>query len=342
MARHSNRVKQILEPIYGDSFAMIPLQRPLSFEHYQKWLAQKHQGSMDYMAVSAEVREHPQQHFAPMRSMIVFTQPYFPMDNNEDNHFPSLKIAHYARNKDYHIWFRQQLQSLIDQLKQDFAKDDFLAFTDAVPLLERDHAAQASLGWIGKNTCLIHPKKGSLFFIGEILTTLECEETFTPMHDFCGHCTACMDQCPTQAIISPRVLDANRCLAHWNIESREVPPIEIREKMQGWLFGCDICQTVCPWNIKLFKQESQFSQKSGTPDDMIKDLKFILNQSNKKLMKVVQDSPLSRAGGRGLKRNALIVIANLKLTELTESVQAYTDHELLGELAQWTLNQLKA
>ncbi len=320
---------------------MIPLLRPLSFEHYQKWLQKGQQADMDYMAKNAEVREKPGEHFEPMQSMIVFTQSYFPSPREEAPLFKSLKIAHYARMADYHLWFREKLNDLIEKLKEEFPQENFLSFTDAVPLLERDHAAQAGLGWVGKNTCLIHPKRGSLFFIGEILTSLSCEQSFLPMHDFCGSCTACIDSCPTDAITSPRVLDSNKCIAYWNIENREVPPPEMREKMQDLFFGCDICQTVCPWNIKLHKNQKNFVQSSGDKEEMLRDLKAILTASNKSLLKQVKNTPLSRAGGRGLKRNALIVIANLNLTELSPQVENYLDHESLKDLAQWTLNQLK-
>ncbi len=320
---------------------MIPLQQPLSFEQYQKWLTDQQYGEMDYMKKNSEIRKDPAHHFVPMRSMIVFSQSYYPPEHKPDRHFKSLKIAHYARSKDYHLWFREKLNQLITVLKEKWPEESYLSFTDAVPLLERDHAVQAGLGWVGKNTCVIHPKRGSLFFIGEILCSFSCEQSFLPMHDFCGSCRACIDACPTDALSTPRVLDSNKCLAHWNIESRNVPPVIIREKMEGWFFGCDICQTVCPWNLKLFKEDNDFQQQAGTENDMIEDLTQILTSSNKALMKQVKDSPLSRAGGRGLKRNALIVIANLKLKPLTPLVESYRDHESLGELAQWALNQLK-
>ncbi len=337
-----HQIQQILEDAHVDSFELIPLLRPLSFDQYQKWLNEEKHGEMDFMEKNSQVREHPAQHFPPMRSMIVFTQSYYPPPEEPDRYFKSLKIAHYARSKDYHIWFREKLNQIIVQLKSRWPDEEFLAFTDAVPLLERDHGAQAGLGWVGKNTCLIHPKRGSLFFIGEILCSFEGNETSAPMHDFCGSCTACIDVCPTGALDTPRVLDANRCLAYWNIESRSVPPVEIREKMDSWFFGCDLCQTVCPWNVNIFKHLQDFQQTTENSSNTVDDLTHILSSSNKALMRQVKDSPLSRAGGRGLKRNALIVIANMKLSALKPLVEDYLQHPELGELAEWTLNQLKA
>lgn len=319
---------------------MISLQKPLSFAHYSQWLQNNNHADMGYMAKNQRAREQPSQHFAPMRSMIVFTRDYFPVPKNEDNHFPGLKVAHYARNTDYHLWFREQLNEAIERLEKQFPEAHFLSFTDAVPLLERDHAVQAGLGWIGKNTCLIHPKQGSLFFIGEILTSLECDVSHPPMHDFCGSCTACIEVCPTGALDEPRSLDANKCIAYWNIESKGVVPKEMRPALDDWFFGCDLCQTVCPWNMKLFKDETDFQQITASPEAMEKDLRHILTSSNKALLKEVNNSPLSRAGGRGLKRNALVVIGNLKLQNLRTEVSAYLEHEILGDLAEWTLSQL--
>lgn len=321
-------------------FEIIPLNRPLSFPNYQDWLKNNQYGDMTYMAKNQDVRESPAKHFKEMKSIIVFEQSYYPLPESSEPLFAGLKIAHYARNKDYHFWFRERLNQLISQLQKQLPNESFMAFTDAVPLLERDHGAQAALGWIGKNTCLIHPKRGSLFFIGEILTSLETKTTPKPLHDFCGSCTACIDQCPTQALTSPRVLDASKCIAYWNIESKEIPPQSLRQQMGDWFFGCDICQTVCPWNMKIHKLHSDYKDPRIAPEKVEEELHFILTQSNKKLLKHVRETPLSRAGGRGLKRNALIVIGNQKLKSLRPHVEAYLDHKQLGELAHWALEQL--
>ena len=336
----SKSLKDILSHQGAESFQFIPLMAPTSYEHYKNWLSEKKQGQMRYMAQNAHVRKSPHQHFAPMQSMIMFTTAYYPHPQVSEKGPKHLKQAHYARNKDYHLWFRGQLKEWIKTLEAHFPQEQFMAFTDAVPLLERDHAVQAGLGWVGKNTCLIHPKKGSLFFIGEILTTLPCHEEVSPIHDLCGHCTACMDHCPTGALESPKRLDANRCIAHWNIESREVPPLELREKMGDWFFGCDICQTVCPWNLKLHKAEKDFHPPPPDRSQMVADLKWILTSSNKQLMKELRETPLTRAGGRGLKRNALLVTGNMGLGELKDQVTPFLSHPKLGELAQWTLNQI--
>ena len=294
-----------------------------------------------------------------MKSIFVFQQPYWPEpENQKKTFFKNLKIARYAKQRDYHLWFKDQLLKYGEILKESFPDESFRVFTDSVPLLERDYAVQAGLGWVGKNTCVIHPKKGSFFFIGEILSSLENdpEINLSPrtLQDLCGSCTACISACPTGAIRSERVLDANLCLSYWNIESKKNPPPEIRKKMGSWFFGCDICQEVCPWNIKFHSDPIHpVSQKPSSPETkhtikvfdnqsrLEEELCFILRTSNKKLMKILKDSPLNRAGGRGLKRNALIVIANLQLNNLKNLVQTFLDDQRLGGLAQWTLDQLE-
>ena len=322
-------------------YSFIPLDTPSSFPKLQNWINNGRHGEMTYMEKSLEVRKNPKKFFPPMQSLILFRFPYFPHPQGDDFPLQNLKTAHYANGRDYHLWFRDKLNEVIIQLKNQFSQETFLAFTDSVPLLERDHAYQAGLGWVGKNTCLIDRKKGSLFFIGEVLTSLPLKNQSSQVPDHCGTCTRCIDECPTEAIDQRRGLDATRCIAYWNIESRKVPPVDIREKMGGWFFGCDICQTVCPWNIKLHKLNPTFDNNNFHPnEDTLEELRFILSHSNKQLQKLFKDTPLSRAGGRGLKRNALVCIGNEKLTPLSDIVHTYREDPQLGELAQWTLEQL--
>ena len=336
----TNSIDQLLQDHGMSDFAIIPLNEPLSFKHYTQWLNDGFHADMEYMTKSLEVRKQPSEHFKQALSIIVFRTSYFPHPEESSQTLEHLKIAHYAKGKDYHFWFRSQLNSLVHQLQEKFPQETFLAYTDSVPILERDYAQQAGLGWVGKNTCLIDRKAGSLFFIGEILTSLSVENQPEVSPDFCGTCTACMDACPTDAFESPKVLNANKCIAYWNIESKKIPPEPIREAIGDWFFGCDICQTVCPWNIKLHKLNKNFIPKEASSEDLESELRMILESSNKKLLKFFAETPLTRAGGRGLKRNALIVIANKKLKNLKDIVKTYADHESLGELAQWTLNKL--
>jgi epoxyqueuosine reductase len=272
--------------------------------------------------------------------------PYFPHPEKVSN-FPikQLRTSLYAQGYDYHFWFRERMNQICNQLKTQFPDEEFLAFTDSSPVLERDLARRAQLGWIGKNTCLIHPKKGSLFFIGEIYTSLKADQTtYEPLPDFCGTCTRCIDVCPTQALIEPRKMDARKCISYLTIESRSIPQENLRDKIGDWFFGCDLCQTVCPWNKKIFKEkitaERMLPLEEQDKNQLIDELRYILNSSGKKLEKDFWGTPLARAGSFGLKRNALIVIGNRNLLTLKTEVMSLVQHEKLGPLALWTLNKL--
>ncbi|PIS11544.1 MAG: tRNA epoxyqueuosine(34) reductase QueG, partial [Bdellovibrio sp. CG10_big_fil_rev_8_21_14_0_10_47_8] len=204
---------------------------------------------------------------------------------------------------------------------------------------------RSRLGWIGKNTCLIHPKKGSLFLVGEILTSLSIAPTPETMHDFCGTCTRCIDICPTSALEEPRLLNANKCISYLTIESRELPPEAIRPQIKDWFFGCDLCQTVCPWNQKLFGQNldtrPQRTVDTDSRQELIIELREILTLSGKKLEKKYAHSPLQRAGPFGLRRNAIVVAANQNLVELIPEIREQSRHDKLQDLVDWALSQLK-
>lgn len=317
------------------------LKKPFSIEHYRNWLNKGFQGEMEYLEAHLAQKENPQLLGPNLRSALVVAEPYRP------HPFPQkspLRTALYAQGADYHSWLKTKLEVLAQDLRAHFPKDEFLCFTDSAPVLERDLAYMAGLGWVGKNTCVIHPKFGSLWFIGEIYTSLELEITTSQMPDFCGTCDRCLRACPTQALVEPRVLDATKCISYWTIEAKSVAPENLRSRFGDWFFGCDICQTVCPWNEKVFEAETMRALSAPTLSvdaQTIAELRFILRSSHHQLMKHFQDSPLSRARGRGLKRNALIVIANLRLQELKEDVaQMKTDHPDLKELITWTLGYL--
>lgn len=322
------------------------LGRPLSFEIYAHWLQEGHHGAMEYLATHAPIKENPQLKWPLARSALVFAAPYFPHPASTPS-FPlkETRVSLYARGYDYHQWFKHKLQTLCNELKELYPDEDFIPMTDSSPVLERDLAYRASLGWVGKNSCVIHPKNGSLFFLGEIYTSLALKTETKPVHDFCGTCTRCMDLCPTQAISKNKTLDARRCISYLTIESRTLPPVELREKIGDWLFGCDLCQTVCPWNQKAFKNQlSVESLETKTAEQEVRlqeELRWILTSSGKQLERALLGTALSRAGGFGLKRNALIVIANRGYKNLRPEVEALKEHAKLGELVLWTLEKLR-
>ena len=331
-----------MEPFTHYGFAS--LEKPMSFHIYQKWIEKGYHGDMSYLAKHTSLKENPQKLLPQALSAIVVAQNYLPHPKKRTTQpLAHLRTALYAQGDDYHHWFKSDLNQVCNLLKVDLPNEEFLSFTDSSPVLERDLAHKAGLGWVGKNTCLINKKHGSLFFLGEIYTSLNLEPILTKHPDLCGNCTRCIDACPTQAIIEPREIDARKCISYLNIESKNMNPHPLHKKMKDWFFGCDICQTVCPWNEKVFGQalKPKSFSKEKNKEPLIQDLKWILLSSNKFLRKKLQHTALSRSGAIGLKRNALIIITNLQLYELTEEVSKYSNHERLGELAQTCLKELQ-
>lgn len=320
------------------------LSTPLSFDRYAEWLQAGHQADMKYLEDHAAFKKNPQTWQPLAHSAFVFAFPYVPHPEPTPT-FSAARTALYSQGRDYHHWLKERLMKIVESLKAEYPEHDFFVHTDSSPILERDLAYRAGLGWFGKNTCLIHPKKGSLFLIGEILTSLQVESQSSPVPDFCGTCTRCLDICPTKALIAPQTLQADRCISYWTIESRELPPENLRPAFGDWLFGCDLCQTVCPWNQKVFKGlnlkvDPLLPLSTDQRTQLVEELRILLNSTHNQTQKRLKGSALSRAGAKGLKRNALVIIANQKLEELRPEVEKLSQDEYLGELANWTLNYL--
>jgi epoxyqueuosine reductase len=353
MLSWESKLQEWCEKTGASQAGIARLEKPLSWDSYKKWLEKGFAGEMNYLHKHAEMKEDPARWRPHLRSAFVFAFPYLEhprpvgLSNRPQKlkHFSRARIALYAQGEDYHSWLKEKLQVVIEELKGLAPDQVFEAHTDSSPVLERDLGYRAGLGWFGKNTCLIHPKKGSLFLVGEILTSLEVSSSPAPLPDFCGTCQKCLEICPTKALPEPRSLDATRCISYWTIESQKIPPPEIREKIGDWLFGCDLCQTVCPWNQKIFKGRLEIRPvlelREEEAQELVEELKWILSSSNNQILKAVRGTPLTRAGGKGLKRNALIVIGNRKIRELEVEVQRLTADPFLGKLAEWTLEQLQ-
>jgi epoxyqueuosine reductase len=325
---------------------IVPLSQPQSIQFYRTWLENEYFGEMSYLKEHLPKKEDPKNHWHQAESSIVITKSYVPTPKPlENSETKTLQIARYAQGQDYHHWFKNELLQISTLLKTQFPELELLPMTDSSPVLERDLGAKAGLGWIGKNTCLIHQQKGSFTFIGEIYTSLKFNPNrpIAPIHDFCGKCTKCIDACPTEALLEPRVLDARRCISYWTIESRSTPPIELAEKFGELFFGCDICQSVCPWNQKILNalvanpaSLSEVERKKNETDE----LRNILQASGKTLEKKFRLTPLWRARAFGLRRNAIIVATNGKHRSLLKDIQAHkNDSRLLG-LIQWAEEKL--
>ena len=335
-------LEEVLKQEGFENFGFAELSTPVSIDLYEEWLNKGYQGEMAYLSRHLPEKRDPQKLLNKARMAIVVTMNYVPHPHPVSPWplSPSTQIASYARGRDYHHFLKEKLERVIDELKAQYPTEEFRSFTDSSPVLERDLAKKAGLGWIGKNTCLLNRQTGSLFLIAEIYTTLLLPiAARIESPDHCGTCTRCLDACPTGALISPRELDARKCISYLTIESREVPPLELRKQIGDWYFGCDICQNVCPWNIKFHGTEALKTESND--QDLAQDLRWILTSSNRALEKAFIGTPLTRAGGFGLKRNALVVAANRRLRELEPEITALEKDVKLAELARWALTTLE-
>lgn len=214
--------------------------------HLEKWLHQNYQGEMSYMNNHFDKRVDPTLLVPGAKTVISLAYNYFSTEKQTDDKAP--KLSMYAYGKDYHKVVRKKLILLFDWMKTEFGDVNGRVFVDSAPVLERDWARRSGMGWVGKNTMVIHPKKGSWFFLAEIITDLEFEYD-APISDYCGTCTRCIDSCPTDAISpSGYIVDGSKCISYLTIELKNNLPVEYKHKMENWMFGCDICQQVCPWN----------------------------------------------------------------------------------------------
>lgn len=265
-------------------------------EFLKKWLSQDFAGNMGYMHQNFDKRVNPQLLIEKARSVIVVLLNYFP--SQQQNH-SAPKIAKYAYGKDYHYIVKEKLRKIVETIPE-IKIDIQQCFCDSAPVLERRWAEKAGLGWIGKNTCLINKTLGSYFFIGEIITDVELlyDNPIVPSH--CGTCSRCVDACPTKALVSPHVIDARKCISYQTIENKEDIPLEIGEVLSGNVFGCDICQDVCPWN----KKAKFHSCHEFVPSDFLEmELKDWVNIDKNIFNQLFKHSPLQRAGLEKIKKN---------------------------------------
>ena len=263
-----------------------------------RWLAGGYAGVMRYLHRQARKRKDPRLIIPGVRSVVVVLDNYY---DGEAHPGPPPKVARYARGEDYHRVTRERLEPLADLLRSHGAQIAH-TFTDSGPVPERALALRAGLGWIGKNTMLIRPGAGSFFFIGTLFTDLELEQDRRDATDHCGTCTRCLDACPTGALVEPQVLDATRCISYLTIEQKGPIPEPLAERLDGWVFGCDICNEVCPWNQRFAEPTPAEEFRSrhlldgagpGLFDDMEEE------EFNRRF----GDTPLERPGLHGMRRN---------------------------------------
>ncbi len=243
-------VRRISQGVGFDLVGVTSVAAPARAGHYRAWLERGYAGSMAYLHRYQALRGDPAQLLPGARSIICVGLAYRRPEPPPDAAEPSGRIAQYARGYDYHTIMRRMLLEVAERLRASLdVAFEARPFVDTGPLLERELAARAGLGWVGKNTLLLHPQFGSWLLLGELVTTLALEPD-EPMSDHCGSCTACIDACPTGAFPTPYTLDASRCISYLTIERRSEIPADLAPLMGDWVYGCDICQEVCPFTRK--------------------------------------------------------------------------------------------
>jgi len=264
----------------------------------EKWLNLNYQGKMSYMANYFDKRLDPRLLVDDAKTVVSLLLNYYP---EEIQNAESPKISKYAYGEDYHTVIKDKLKELIQYLKENIGEINGRAFVDSAPVMDKVWANKSGLGWIGKNSNLIHPKEGSFFFIAELILDIEIEPD-GPMKDYCGTCTRCIDACPTGAIVQPYVVDGSKCISYLTIELKdELLPNEFKGKMDNWMFGCDICQDVCPWNrFSKITQEQRFK-----PNPMLLELKSNdWKELNEEVFnQLFKHSAVKRTKFTGLQRN---------------------------------------
>ena len=264
----------------------------------EQWLNQNHHGEMAYMANHFDKRLDPRVLVPGAKSVVSLLLNYHTEEKQTDVEAP--KIASYAFGDDYHKVIKDKLKELMSFIHQEIGEVQGRVFVDSAPVMDKAWAAKSGLGWIGKNTNLISKKVGSFFFIAELILDLELEHDL-PATDHCGSCTACLDACPTDALLAPYQIDGSKCISYVTIELKNEIPTDFQGKMDNWAFGCDVCQTVCPWNrFATPHSEPAFNP----PDELLSLSKNEWEEMTQEVFSVIfKNSAIKRTKYEGLKRN---------------------------------------
>lgn len=271
-------------------------------EQLKEWLRRGYQANMMWLERSPSMRGDPQSIFPAARSVVVVAINYY-TPNQHQNNRETGKVSRYAWGDDYHKILGEKLRSLLDWVKEQDPDAEGKVCVDIQPVMDKAWAVRAGLGWLGKHSNVITPEYGSWVFIGELLLNLELDYDAEQIEDHCGTCTMCIDACPTQAIVEPYVVDSGKCISYATIELREPEiPREVGEKLSGWLYGCDICQDVCPWNrFEQVTGEQRFQPREGNINARLED---IVQLTHEKYVERFRGSAMKRAKLSGLQRNA--------------------------------------
>lgn len=326
-----------------DLFGVAPVQLVPELAFYADWLAAGYAGKMAYLENNVPKRTDVTQVAPEAKSIIVCAVIY----NTE--HPRSMEqtapdrgwISRYSWGDDYHDLLQARLKKLTEYIQSSCSQEvQYRVYVDTGPLVERVHAKYAGIGWFGKNTCLINQQKGSWFFLGEIITNLELEYD-TPVADRCGTCNRCIEACPTDAILEPYVLDSRRCISYLTIELRDDIPVTLRPQMGNHIFGCDICQDVCPWNRKApVTREVGFQPREGIFNP---ELAALAGMQPQQFSAKFKNSPVKRSKYRGFLRNVAVAMGNSGDERFLPALNELKEHTdpLIAEHAEWAMEQIQ-
>lgn len=342
---------QLEEQAHFLGFSLFGVTLPLPPDHYSTyltWLERGYHADMAYLALpeARRKRAHPVNLMPEVRSVIVLGYPY-PSPRQVTQKSEDLlhgRIAAYAWGEDYHHILPKLIKEMIDYIVT-ITGEGITAriYTDVGAILEREFAQQAGLGWIGKNSCLISPRQGSFHVLAEILLSVEIPPTPSFDGERCGTCTRCMDACPTHCILPNRTLDANRCISYLTIENKGIIPGDLRPLLGDWIFGCDICQMVCPWNQHVPKSQSNpfFPQEGFTPlPNLLDELRLTPQDFNQKY----RSSPIQRARRKGYLRNICVALGNASDPAALPALGEVLEREvepLIRLHAAWAIGQIR-
>jgi epoxyqueuosine reductase len=306
---------------------------------FLRWLERGDHAGMEYLERRLECRLDPAKLLPGARSVLCVALQYHPLESEDPQGDLWPGVARYARGEDYHRLMERRLASLAARIRHRFPGCATRPYVDTGPLLERELAARAGLGATGKNANLLHPDAGSWFLLGEILLTLDLVSD-RPLADLCGTCTRCLEACPTGALAEPYHLDSNRCISYWTIEHRGVLPDRVRAWIGDWVFGCDLCQEVCPVNAA--PTPSSHRELALPPERAELDLVTLLNLEREAYVAHFRHSPMKRARLEGLQRNAAVVMGNRRDRAYVQALGKALKNgtEIVRRHAAWALGRI--
>lgn len=349
MTDRESKTAAVRSAAFGVGFDLVgiaPAVSPPGLGHFADWLQQGFAGEMQYLPRRESAYAHPEHVMPTVRSIVMLAVNYYTANghseiDSEAGH-STARVARYAQGSlDYHDVLRAKLKDLADSLHALWPGCRTRGVVDTAPLLERDFAKLAGLGWFGKNTMLINKRAGSWLLLAALLTDLDLEPDQPHQTSHCGTCTRCLDVCPTDAFPAPYVLDARRCIAYLTIELRGSIPHDLRDGVGEWLFGCDLCQDVCPWNRKApVTRESAFQPQSDlNPIDARQFLQMTQSEFDARFEK----TPMERPGWENMRRNAAIVLGNAgdsSAIPLLESCRCDSS-PVVREAVTWAIEKLR-